>query len=138
MQRRLAHEQYERLALLQADVRGPHEQCVVVGMGDSGEGFDRARCDDHRIDPEAARRDGCSEGPVVVHDLGQVLDVLQGHPRLEGERRQCTVADDEMALDAADHAEHLQQSGPVDRAAGARDTDDDPLGALHAEEDRTR
>ena len=66
MEGRLSDGEKEGTAFLQADIGCALDQVLSVGVGDPGEGLDRAGDDHHAISSKGTGGDGCTEVPPTA------------------------------------------------------------------------
>ena len=103
----------------QAHVRRPHNEVLVIGVGQSREGLHAAREDDHPVGAVGAAGNG---GRQIVHVIGivrQFLQLFQVYGGLPLEDHLYTSADHQVGLHLVHVVEYLQQSGPHLHSRGA-------------------
>ena len=113
-----------RPPFLQGDVARARDQRVGVAGGEGGDGLHAAGGHDHALGAERAAGHRGADVAVVVHDVGEGLDVLDREVRLLGEGALGGGAQDEVQLEGGALAQLLEQAHAVDRARrpGDRDT----------------
>eukprot|EP01022_Parablepharisma_sp_SALTPOND_P001648 TRINITY_DN10698_c0_g1_i1.p1 TRINITY_DN10698_c0_g1~~TRINITY_DN10698_c0_g1_i1.p1 ORF type:complete len:396 (+),score=65.86 TRINITY_DN10698_c0_g1_i1:18-1205(+) len=117
VQRGLAHHEHQGPLLLEGDVRGPHQQVVVKGVGNGRESLDGAGGHQHAPVAEGAAGRGGGQVVHLVDPGGHGLDLLHGVLGFDGQVLGPGLAEDQVAR-LVQLGEHLQGLHPVDDPAG--------------------
>lgn len=119
--------QNQPAALLEADVGGADDQVVGVGVGDSRQGFDGTRRNQHA--PGPVRPTGNARGLVFVgmHHLGQGLDLVDADIGFDLDGASGDLGQDQVRR-LPDGLEQSQCFDAVDGAGCAGHGDEDRFG----------
>ena len=100
VKRRFTDDQEKPPPFFQGDICCPYQEIFIVGVGNTGEAFDRTRDDHHPVRLKGAAGDGSTEVFDLVDgggQMGHVFHRIRGLLRNDFPRR---GSDDEMGFDS--------------------------------------
>ena len=121
--RHLARHDDDLAPLLEADIGRPQQQVIRVAADDAGHRLHAAGDDDHAVRLIGAARYRGRHIAVVVDDIGQRADLLEGVFRLIGKGHGRPLRDDQMCLHLRQLMESLEEVPPHDDTTGSRNPD---------------